>query len=82
MQALQRENAELREAQVQGSACEAKLEAQLRERDSKVTHLKEELSRLQWLSHVCPTTALRLLNEIRFNQAIVHADVRTKDICI
>ncbi|XP_060762870.1 centriolin isoform X3 [Neoarius graeffei] len=52
LQALQRENAELREAQVQGRAREAKLEAQLRERDSKVNHLKEELSRLQWLSHL------------------------------
>lgn len=83
VQTLRRENAELREAQGQGSAYEAELEAQLQEKDSKANHLKEELSRLHRLSHVCPTTALRLLDEIRFNRAVVHADVRTKCIiCI
>ncbi|MCI4392552.1 hypothetical protein PGIGA_G00147150 [Pangasianodon gigas] len=52
LQALRRENVELREAQGQVSAYEAELEAQLQERDFKASHLKEELSRLQRLSQL------------------------------
>ncbi|MCJ8746782.1 hypothetical protein PDJAM_G00145640 [Pangasius djambal] len=52
LQALRRENVELREAQGQVSAYEAELEAQLHERDAKASHLKEELSRLQRLSQL------------------------------
>lgn len=56
--ALRRENVELNEARGQLSAYEAELEAQLQERDSEASHLKEELSRLHRLSQVYPTTAL------------------------
>lgn len=53
------ENVELRDVQGQVSAYEAELEAQLQERDSKVSHLKEELSRLHRLSEVYTTNTLR-----------------------
>lgn len=59
LQALRRENVELREAQGQVSDYEAELEAQLQERDSEASHLKEELNRMHRLSQVCPKTALR-----------------------
>lgn len=59
LQALRRENVELREAQGQVSAYEAELEAQLQERNSKASLLKEELSRLHRLSQVWPTSAFR-----------------------
>lgn len=59
LQALRRENVELREAQGQVSAYQAELEAQLQESDSEASHLREELNRLHRLSQVWPTTALK-----------------------
>ncbi|KAF4074479.1 hypothetical protein AMELA_G00239790 [Ameiurus melas] len=52
LQALRRENVELREAQGQVSDYEAELDAQLQERDSEASHLKEELNRLHLLSQL------------------------------
>ncbi|XP_053530297.1 centriolin isoform X2 [Ictalurus punctatus] len=52
LQALRRENVELREAQGQVSDYEAELEAQLQERDSEASHLKEELNRMHRLSQL------------------------------
>ncbi|XP_053337253.1 centriolin [Clarias gariepinus] len=52
LQALRMENIELKEAQGQVSAYEAELEAQLQERDSKASHLKDELCRFQRLSQL------------------------------
>ncbi|KAK3514212.1 hypothetical protein QTP70_009471 [Hemibagrus guttatus] len=52
LQTLRRENSELREAQGHVSAYEADLEAELQEKDCKVSHLEEELSRLHRLSQL------------------------------
>ncbi|XP_062873585.1 centriolin isoform X2 [Trichomycterus rosablanca] len=52
LQALIRENAELREAQGHVSTYESELEAQLQEKDTEAGQLKEELSRLQRLSQL------------------------------
>ncbi|XP_060739295.1 centriolin isoform X2 [Tachysurus vachellii] len=52
LQTLRRENSELREAQGHVSAYEADLESELQEKDYKVSHLEEELSRLHQLSQL------------------------------
>ncbi|XP_058231272.1 centriolin isoform X2 [Hemibagrus wyckioides] len=52
LQTLRRENSELKEAQGHVSAYEADLEAELQEKDCKVSHLEEELSRLHRLSQL------------------------------
>ncbi|XP_027001490.2 centriolin isoform X2 [Tachysurus fulvidraco] len=52
LQTLRRENLELREAQGHVSAYEADLESELQEKDYKVSHLEEELSRLHQLSQL------------------------------
>ncbi|CAB1320239.1 unnamed protein product, partial [Coregonus sp. 'balchen'] len=52
LDALRRENAELRRAQGQISAYEAELESQLQERHTEAGQLKEELGRLRRLSQL------------------------------
>ncbi|GAA6098348.1 centriolin isoform X4 [Tachysurus ichikawai] len=52
LQTLRIENLELRETQGHVSAYEADLESELQEKDYKVSHLEEELSRLHQLSQL------------------------------
>lgn len=61
-------------------AYEADLAAELQERDCKISHLEEELSRLHRLSQVASKTSLRRLVKIRVYLAVVNADFKTKFI--
>lgn len=75
LQTLRIENLELRETQGHVSAYEADLESELQEKDYKVSHLEEELSRLHQLSQVPSKTALRWLDENELNLVIFHVYV-------